>query len=124
MAREGDIEIVEIGLRPGEKMHEELLIDNQGMPTSHPRIVRASDRGMGHAEFQPRLAELLDCLERRDAPSALALMERLILRERKVAPAGDATLPRPVRPEKQAKSSSAKRGRSAQVIIGKRALES
>jgi FlaA1/EpsC-like NDP-sugar epimerase len=39
----GDIEIVEIGLRPGEKLYEELLIGNAPSPTGHPRIMKADE---------------------------------------------------------------------------------
>ena len=34
----GDIEIVKIGLRPGEKLYEELLISGKSLPTEHPLI--------------------------------------------------------------------------------------
>ena len=44
---EGDIEIQEIGLRPGEKLYEELLIDGNPAPTRHPRIFKS------HEEFMP-----------------------------------------------------------------------
>ncbi len=38
---EGDIEIVTIGAREGEKLHEELVYDPAGLtPTSHPKILR------------------------------------------------------------------------------------
>ena len=40
---EGDIEIKRVGLRPGEKLYEELLIGNNPRPTQHPRIMQASE---------------------------------------------------------------------------------
>lgn len=40
---EGDIEIVEVGLRPGEKLYEELLIGNDPKATQHPRIMKAHE---------------------------------------------------------------------------------
>jgi FlaA1/EpsC-like NDP-sugar epimerase len=43
----GDIEIKIIGLRPGEKLYEELLIGEQPIPTDHPEIF------MGREEFLP-----------------------------------------------------------------------
>ena len=52
---EGDIEIEITGLRPGEKLYEELLIGNNPIETSHPRILKA------HEEFL-NLAELVDAL--------------------------------------------------------------
>jgi FlaA1/EpsC-like NDP-sugar epimerase len=39
----GDIEIVEIGLRPGEKLFEELLIDSDSLPTGHPSIFQGQE---------------------------------------------------------------------------------
>lgn len=43
----GDIEIAVTGLRPGEKLYEELLIGNNPEPTEHPRIMKA------HEDFLP-----------------------------------------------------------------------
>jgi len=37
----GDIEIITTGLRPGETLYEELLIDAQTLNTPHPKIMRA-----------------------------------------------------------------------------------
>lgn len=56
---EGDIEIEFVGLRPAEKLYEELLIGSNVRGTEHPRILRADE------EFIPRdeLGELIDELE-------------------------------------------------------------
>lgn len=69
--RDGDIEIVEIGLRAGEKLHEELLIDNEAVPTRHPRIVKSNEAGPGPSRFDELFATLLDAIDRRDVRSAL-----------------------------------------------------
>ena len=42
---DGDIEIKFIGLRPGEKLYEELLIDSRSEKTLHPKIMQAIDEG-------------------------------------------------------------------------------
>jgi FlaA1/EpsC-like NDP-sugar epimerase len=41
---EGDIEIKSVGLRPGEKLFEELLIGDDVIPSGHPRIMCARER--------------------------------------------------------------------------------
>src|SRR3546814_14093973 len=43
---DGDIEIVETGLRPGEKLYEELLIGDNPELTNHPRILRAREKSL------------------------------------------------------------------------------
>ena len=40
---EGDIEIVFTGLRPGEKLYEELLVDDQALETNHDKIFCARE---------------------------------------------------------------------------------
>ena len=75
---DGDIAIVEIGLRSGEKLHEELLIGECGLPTSHPRIVRACESSLDWSYLEARLNELSTALSARDTAAALALVERLV----------------------------------------------
>ena len=53
---EGDIEIVIAGLRPGEKLYEELLIGDNPSPTQHPRIMKAHDDAIPWALLSERLA--------------------------------------------------------------------
>ena len=43
---EGDIEIKTIGLRPGEKLYEELLIDAESLKTRHPLIFKAKEKSI------------------------------------------------------------------------------
>jgi FlaA1/EpsC-like NDP-sugar epimerase len=76
--RDGDIEIVEIGLRPGEKVHEELLIDHCSLPTSHPRIVKASESGMCSPLFKAQFADLLLHLDSRDASAAQEVVRSIL----------------------------------------------
>jgi len=55
---DGDIEISVVGLRPGEKLYEELLIGGDDLPTSHPRIMKARDPMIEPAELERALTEL------------------------------------------------------------------
>ncbi|MFZ5601187.1 MAG: polysaccharide biosynthesis protein [Pseudomonadota bacterium] len=59
-AGEGDIEIVYTGLRPGEKLYEELLIGDNVTATAHPRVMRATE----FALEWPALNNILRDLER------------------------------------------------------------
>lgn len=54
----GDIAIEFTGLRPGEKLYEELLIDNNVQQTSHPRILRAVERMIKGEVLFPKLEEM------------------------------------------------------------------
>lgn len=58
---DGDIEIIDIGLRPGEKLYEELLIGNDPRITSHPRIMMAHEYSIPdlHIQDAMRQAEAL-----------------------------------------------------------------
>ncbi len=53
---EGDIEIRTTGLRPGEKLYEELLIGDDPSPTAHPRIMKAREGYRPWNELRPSLA--------------------------------------------------------------------
>jgi FlaA1/EpsC-like NDP-sugar epimerase len=55
---DGDIEIRYTGIRPGEKLFEELLIDHKALPTDHPKIWRANERVMPWPELKILLTEL------------------------------------------------------------------
>ena len=55
---DGDIEIAFTGLRPGEKLYEELLIDATAQTTEHPMIRRAVEEHWPWARLEPLLAEV------------------------------------------------------------------
>lgn len=78
----GDIAIVEIGLRPGEKLHEELLLDSEALPTSHPRVVKAREAGANPWAFEGHFAKLLVAIEECDVATALLIMGDLVSCER------------------------------------------
>jgi FlaA1/EpsC-like NDP-sugar epimerase len=54
----GDIEIAVTGLRPGEKLYEELLIGNDPQPTTHPKIMKAHEEFLSWNELESELERL------------------------------------------------------------------
>ncbi len=75
---EGDIEIRFVGLRPGEKLYEELLIGDGATPTSHSRILRAHEEHLPWRELKPRLEALLAASESDDFPRIRELLQSTI----------------------------------------------
>lgn len=63
---QGDIEIQFTGLRPGEKLFEELLIGDNVVGTGHPMIMCASEDFLPWDVLKARLAELLAAVETDD----------------------------------------------------------
>jgi len=74
----GDIEIRITGLRPGEKLYEELLIGDNPQPTSHPRIMKASEDFLPLAALEARLAALQAKLDANDVPAIRSLLGELV----------------------------------------------
>lgn len=84
----GDIEIRITGLRPGEKLYEELLIGDGAEPTDHPRILRAREYHLPEAELTPLLARLAEACQAEDGAAVFALMPSLV---HEFTPAGACT---------------------------------
>jgi FlaA1/EpsC-like NDP-sugar epimerase len=63
---QGDIAIEITGLRPGEKLYEELLIGDDPQPTQHPRIWQAREDFLPWVELEPVLGHLQDQAEKGD----------------------------------------------------------
>ena len=75
---DGDIEIVCTGLRPGEKLYEELLIDAESQPTLHPLIYRAEERSIPPHLLWPQLEALQTAIAAQDGEAALNLLAHLV----------------------------------------------
>jgi len=63
---DGDIEIKAVGLRPGEKLYEELLIGGDVEGTEHPLILRAQEEEIPWSVLEGLLSELEDACNRVD----------------------------------------------------------
>ena len=74
----GDIAIEVVGLRPGEKLYEELLIGNNPQKTQHPRIMKASEECLPWDELRPWLSSLKIASDNSDVLMIRTLFKRLI----------------------------------------------
>ena len=75
---DGDIEIQYSGLRPGEKLFEELLLGSNVSGTGHPMIMRAMEPTPTWDEVKELLAELSLAVDRIDCPHAIAVLEKAV----------------------------------------------
>jgi FlaA1/EpsC-like NDP-sugar epimerase len=74
----GDIEIVVTGLRPGEKLHEELLIGSDMLTTPHPKILRAQEGHLSELQMASVLQSLRRAIEARDLEALSNLNRRWV----------------------------------------------
>jgi FlaA1/EpsC-like NDP-sugar epimerase len=75
---DGDIDIEITGLRPGEKLYEELLIGDNPRSTSHPRIMKAHEEHMGWDELEQKLRSLEMVLNINDVAVIRLMMQQLV----------------------------------------------
>lgn len=74
----GDIAIEYTGLRPGEKLYEELLIGDNVSATEHPMIMRANEEHLDWDVLKDRLAKLLKAVESDDYPQVRQLLREVV----------------------------------------------
>lgn len=74
----GDIKIEYTGLRPGEKLYEELLIGDNVSPTEHPMIMRANEEHLEWDALKNRLAKLVKAVENDDYPQVRQLLREVV----------------------------------------------
>jgi FlaA1/EpsC-like NDP-sugar epimerase len=74
----GDIAIVIVGLRPGEKLYEELLIGENPEVTPHPRIRKAHEKFLPWEQLEKQLQNLEIALNVNDIGAIRLLMQTLV----------------------------------------------
>jgi FlaA1/EpsC-like NDP-sugar epimerase len=75
---DGDIELKVTGLRPGEKLYEELLIGDNPKPTLHPRIMKAHEQFLPWPALEQKLNALSIAISVNDVPVIRALLKELV----------------------------------------------
>jgi FlaA1/EpsC-like NDP-sugar epimerase len=75
---DGDIEISIIGLRDGEKLHEELLIGEGLLTTPHPKILCAQEKGLSEIEMASAMRALRAAVASGDSEAAVAVARRWV----------------------------------------------
>ena len=74
----GDIEIITTGLRPGEKLYEELLIEGASMNTPHPLIFKAKEETIPYEEILLGINLFKDAVENLDEQLALKTLSKYV----------------------------------------------
>ena len=74
----GDVEIFITGLRPGEKLYEELLIGNNPLPTIHPKIFKAQEESISWNILEKELNLLEKFIIENDLDKIIELMSKLV----------------------------------------------
>lgn len=75
---DGDIEIVTTGLRPGEKLHEELMVRKGAQTTAHPKIIRVREDHLSELEMAAALRDLREAIDTGDEGAVLAALARAV----------------------------------------------
>ncbi|MGH1406858.1 MAG: polysaccharide biosynthesis protein [Rhodomicrobiaceae bacterium] len=75
---DGDIAIEFMGLREGEKLYEELLINENCSPTEHVSITRNNENYLSASELEPKINSLRHSIETFDAETLLSLLSEIV----------------------------------------------
>ena len=75
---EGDIEIQYTGLRPGEKLYEELLIEGNFSTTENELIMQAKEVMINWDKLEPMLAQIKEAAKNADTEKIYNLLSQLV----------------------------------------------
>jgi len=74
----GDIAIIEVGLKEGEKLHEELIISGSPQKTDHPKIFKTKDQFNNKINLSEKLILLLKAIEENDIKALISILQYLV----------------------------------------------
>ena len=72
------VNIKEVGLRKGEKLSEELLIDAQAQKTSHPLIYKAIEKSLDYKYLNEKLDKLDYHLDKNNTEEAINILREIV----------------------------------------------
>jgi len=75
---DGDIEIEITGLRPGEKLYEELLIGSNSEKTKHKKIYKAIEEKLSDSEFDSLIRQLKEYVKSNDEKQVITTIQQLV----------------------------------------------
>ena len=75
---DGDIEIQITGLRPGEKLYEELLIGDSVSDSAHPKIKLADEAFLPWSSLEKNIKSLSDCIDLQKTEKTLEIISKLV----------------------------------------------
>lgn len=74
----GDIEIQVVGLRPGEKLYEELMVRKGAQATAHKKIIRVREDHLNEADTESCLSDLRVAIEHGSDAEVIAVTARMV----------------------------------------------
>ena len=76
--QKGNIEILVTGLRPGEKLYEELLLSDNPLKTEHPKIFRSDEPYMKLDKLEKEILSIRKLIEDNNHKNILLKLKKLV----------------------------------------------